>query len=252
LTSLPKIVLITGAGRGIGKAIACELSRHGCTIALHYHQNSHTAAETLNHLAGEGHALFQADLRIASHCKSLTERVKNHYSRLDVLINNAAAFTKNDVFQQTYEQWQAIWEEEISLNLTAPALLSFSAGKMMAKSGGGKIINISSRGAFRGEPDAPQYGASKAGLNSLGQSLAQKLAPQGVYVYTVAPGFIETDMVSELLAGEAGDSIRAQSALNRAGKPDEIARLVRFLALEADPYLTGAIIDINGASYLRN
>jgi len=148
------------------------------------------------------------------------------YKRLDILINNAAIYTKNDIFTQSFEDWQAIWDEEILLNLRAPAMLSFLTGKHMAEAGGGKIINISSRGAFRGEPNAPQYGASKAGLNALGQSLAQKFAPKGVYVYTVASGFIETDMTVSRLSGDVGKAIRAQSPLNRAGTPEEVAELL--------------------------
>ncbi len=252
MTADPKIILITGASRGIGKAIACELSRYDCVLALHYHQNKAAAVETLSMLSGKNHKLFQADLSEKDACKQLTDSVLAHYSRIDVLINNAAVFSKNDLLTQDFDDWHTVWEKEIRLNLIAPALLSFSVGKKMTESGGGKIINISSRGAFRGEPDAPQYGASKAGLNSLGQSLAQKLAHKGVSVYTVAPGFIETDMVSHLLASQEGEAIRQQSPLLRAGKPEEVARLLRFLALEADPYLSGAIIDINGASYLRN
>ncbi|MCH6573537.1 MAG: SDR family oxidoreductase [Proteobacteria bacterium] len=115
-----------------------------------------------------------------------------------------------------------------------------------------KIINISSRGAFRGEPNAPAYGASKAGLNSMSQSLAQALAGSDIMVYAIAPGFVETEMAFALLDGPDGDAIRAQSPLGRAAKPAEIANTIAFLAGPDTDYLTGTIIDINGASYLRN
>ena len=121
----------------------------------------------------------------------------------------------------------------------------------MIKQGGGKIINISSRGAFRGEPQAPAYGASKAGLNAMSQSLAQALAPHNIYVYIVAPGFIKTDMTEKLLVGKQGEQIKKQSPLGRVGYADEVARTVLFLAGEGTDYLTGSIIDVNGASYLR-
>jgi NAD(P)-dependent dehydrogenase (short-subunit alcohol dehydrogenase family) len=117
---------------------------------------------------------------------------------------------------------------------------------------GGKIVNISSRGAFRGEPDAPAYGASKAALNAFSQSLAVALAPHGIFVGVVAPGFVETDMAAELLAGAGGDAIRRQSPMGRVARPDEIARAVQFLASEGIEFATGAIIDVNGASYLRS
>ena len=125
-------------------------------------------------------------------------------------------------------------------------------GNQMIKNGGGRIINISSRGAFRGEPTAPAYGAAKAGMNSMSQSLAQALAPHNIYVYTIAPGFVQTDMAEDLLQGEQGVRIRAQSPLNRVAQPIEIARTALFLASDECQYMTGCIIDINGASYLRN
>lgn len=117
---------------------------------------------------------------------------------------------------------------------------------------GGRIVNISSRGAFRGEPDSPAYGASKAGLNALGQSLAIALAPFGIAVATVAPGFVETEMVAEHLKPPQGDAIRAQSPFRRVAKPEEIAAAVLYLASPAAEWASGTIVDLNGASYLRS
>jgi NAD(P)-dependent dehydrogenase (short-subunit alcohol dehydrogenase family) len=125
------------------------------------------------------------------------------------------------------------------------------AARPNAAWGRGRIVNISSRGAFRGEPDAPAYGASKAGLNSLSQSMAKALAPQGVYVYCLAPGFVETDMATRLLEGPTGPDILAQHPLGRVSKPDEVAAAAAFCALDAPAAMTGCIIDVNGASYLR-
>jgi len=127
----------------------------------------------------------------------------------------------------------------------------FWAAKRMAARRGGRMINISSRGAFRGEPDTPAYGASKAGLNALSQSLAAALAPQGIFVAVVAPGYVETDMTAKALRGPEGDAIRAQSPLRRVATVEEIARVVLFLATDAPEFMTGAIVDVNGASYLR-
>ena len=114
------------------------------------------------------------------------------------------------------------------------------------------MINISSRGAFRGEPLSPAYGASKAGLNSMSQSLAKALGPHNIFVYVIAPGFVVTDMTTEFLEGPQGDVIRSQSPLNRAARPEEIADTALFLASGETEYLTGCIIDVNGASYLRS
>jgi NAD(P)-dependent dehydrogenase (short-subunit alcohol dehydrogenase family) len=122
---------------------------------------------------------------------------------------------------------------------------------MIAAGRGGRIVNVSSRGAFRGEPDHPAYGASKAGLNAMGQSLAQALAPHGISVATVAPGFVETDMAAEFLDGPRGDAIRAQSPWGRVARPEEVAAAVLFLASPEAEFVSGAILDLNGASYLR-
>ncbi len=130
--------------------------------------------------------------------------------------------------------------------------LAFCAAQQMLRQKSGTIVNITSRGAFRGEPDAPAYGASKAGLNSASQSLAKALAPHGISVFAIAPGWVQTPLAAPFLESTAGDSIRTQSPLNRVGKPEEVAHLVSFLAGGGTEYLTGAIIDMNGASYFRN
>jgi NAD(P)-dependent dehydrogenase (short-subunit alcohol dehydrogenase family) len=121
----------------------------------------------------------------------------------------------------------------------------------MIHQGGGRIVNVSSRGAFRGEPDSPAYGASKAGLNAMSQSLAKYLAPHNIYVMVVAPGWVDTDMATDSLKGPGGQEIRAQSPLGRVATADEVAYTVLFLASEGAEFLTGAVVDVNGASYLR-
>jgi len=121
----------------------------------------------------------------------------------------------------------------------------------MKDRGGGRIVNVSSRGAFRGEPQQPAYGASKAGLNAMSQSIAQKVAKHNIYIGVVAPGFVETDMAAKTLSGPEGDDIRHQSPLERVARPEEVAYAVLFLASEGSEFSTGTIIDVNGASYLR-
>ncbi|MCP5105924.1 MAG: SDR family oxidoreductase, partial [bacterium] len=148
--------------------------------------------------------------------------------------------------------WRENWEQTLAVNLTAPANVCYCAAQYMMKSGGGRIVNVSSRGAFRGEPEAPGYGASKAGLNAMSQSLAQRLARYNIFVGVVAPGFVETEMAEEFLAGPGGDEIRNQSPLGRVARPEEVARAVLFLADEGAEFMTGAILDVNGASYLRS
>jgi len=169
-----------------------------------------------------------------------------------VLVNNAGIFQEHPIFETDYAEWKDAWHRTLNVNLLGPANVIFHMVEHMRENHGGKIINISSRGAFRGEPRAPAYGASKAGLNAMSQSLAKALAPENIFVYVVAPGFVETEMAAELLGGPEGESIRRQSPLNRVADPKEVAGTVVFLASEGTDYLTGAIIDINGASYLRS
>jgi NAD(P)-dependent dehydrogenase (short-subunit alcohol dehydrogenase family) len=244
-------VLVTGASRGIGRAVAIEFAAAGARVAVHYHANESAAHATVAALAGEGHSTHQADVADAAACEALIAGAIDALGGLDVLVNNAGIYELHPVLEVGYPEWRDVWQRTLDTNLVGPANLMFAAARHMTAHGGGKIINISSRGAFRGEPEGPAYGASKAGLNSLSQSLALALAPHGVFVGVVAPGFVATDMAAEHLAGEAGARVLAQSPLNRAAEPPEIARAVTFLARDGIDYLTGCIIDANGASYLR-
>ena len=192
-----------------------------------------------------------ADLSDASCAPDLVERAVAGLGSLDVLVNNAGVFLPHPPLQTTAEDWLGKWRNILAVNLVAPAALCHASARHMATSGGGRIVNIGSRGAFRGEPDCPAYGASKAGLHALSQSLAIALAPSNIQVFAVAPGFVETDMARSLLDGEAGDGIRAQSPMKRVARPEEVAEVVSFLASTDADFMTGGIIDVNGASYLR-
>jgi NAD(P)-dependent dehydrogenase (short-subunit alcohol dehydrogenase family) len=203
-------------------------------------------------LPGAGHRAFAADVTDAAACSALVDAVVEHFGRLDVLVNNAGIYEVRPFQDLTYRDWQATWQHTLNTNLIGPANLCFLAAQVMLKQGGGKLINISSRGAFRGEPDAPAYGASKAGLNQLSQSLAQALAPHNIFVGVVAPGYVRTDMSADILDGPAGESIQRQSPLQRVAEPGEIAEAVLRLAADGMMYATGCILDVNGASYLRS
>lgn len=244
-------VLITGAARGIGRACALAFAAAGARVALHYRSSRSRAEALLKQLPGEGHHAFSADLTDPVACSSLIDAVGAQFGALHVLVNNAGIYEVHRLSELDYAGWQATWKATLAADLTAPANLSFLAAKRMMKQGSGKIINISSRGAFRGEPDAPAYGASKAGLNQLSQSLAWALAPYNVFVGVVAPGFVRTDMTAELLDGPAGEAIRQQSPLGRVATPEEVAQAVLRLAAEGMMAATGCILDVNGASYLR-
>jgi 3-oxoacyl-[acyl-carrier protein] reductase len=246
------VALVTGASRGIGKAIALLLAESGAKVAVHYHQNRAAAEETLALLAGDGHGMYQANQADAAQAGALVGRVIEDMGRIDILVNNAGIFEEHAIAEVSFEEWQEAWQNILQVNLLGPANLSYWVAQHMIEKGGGRIVNVSSRGAFRGEPRAPAYGASKAALNAMSQSLAQALAPFGIFVCVVAPGFVETDMASSTLAGPEGEAIRSQSPLNRVARPEEVARTVVFLASEGTEFLTGCIVDVNGASYLRS
>jgi NAD(P)-dependent dehydrogenase (short-subunit alcohol dehydrogenase family) len=172
--------------------------------------------------------------------------------RLDVLVNNAGVFLAHPPLSSSYDDWQTAWQRTLATNLTGAANATFCAVPHLRAAGGGAVVNVSSRGAFRGEPGCPAYGASKAGLNAFGQSMALALAPHGITVGTVAPGFVQTEMAREVLDGPGGDAVRAQSPFGRVARPEEVAAAVVWLASPEARFASGTIIDVNGASYLRS
>jgi NAD(P)-dependent dehydrogenase (short-subunit alcohol dehydrogenase family) len=167
-----------------------------------------------------------------------------------VLVNNAGIYLGHPITEVSYQQWQDAWQQTLSVNLIGAANVTWCAVQHM-KDTGGRIVNVTSRGAFRGEPRHPAYGASKAGLNAFGQSMARALAPLGISVAMVAPGYVETDMAAADLNSPRGAEIRAQSPFNRVATPEEIAAAVVYLASDAAEWASGTILDLNGASYLR-
>jgi NAD(P)-dependent dehydrogenase (short-subunit alcohol dehydrogenase family) len=245
-------VLVTGGSRGIGKAISHALAEAGARVVMHYNKNLVAAEETLSEMKGKDHMLIQADLADPDAVFEMAEKITADVGHIDILVNNAGIYEEADMLELSYEEFREYFSNTMNTNLIGVANLSFLLAREMVRHGGGKIINISSRGAFRGEPFALPYGAAKAGMNSLGQSMAVALASKKVYIYTIAPGFVETDMTTHILDGPRGDAIKNQSPLHRVAQPDEIASAVVYLAAEGSGYMTGCIIDINGASYLRS
>ncbi|GII58712.1 3-ketoacyl-ACP reductase [Planotetraspora thailandica] len=242
--------MITGASRGIGRAIATAFAAEGDRVVIH-HRSSPELAEALRaELPGDGHAVVQADLADPDEVRLMVDAAAEALGGIDVLVNNAGIFLAHPIMDVSYEEWQAAWHQTLGVNLLGAANATWCAVRHMGR--GGRIVNVSSRGAFRGEPDSPAYGASKAGMNALGQSLAIALAPRGITVGTVAPGFVETDMTNEHLKAPRGDAIRAQSPFGRIAMPEEIAAAVLYLASPEAEWASGTIIDLNGASYLRS
>lgn len=247
-----KVVLVTGASRGIGRAIAQRFAAYGARVAVHYHRDREAAEQTRLSLSGGSHQIFQADVGQAEAAEQLVTSVVRHMGKINVVVNNAAINEWQPILRIDYGQWRDVWQRTLDTNVTGPANVTFHAARHMVEQGGGHIVNISSRGAFRGAPKSPAYAASKAALNAMSQSLAQALAPHNVFVYVVAPGFVATDMSASILASPRGEAIRQQSPLNRVGRPEEVASIVVFLASGEADFATGTIVDVNGASYLRS
>ena len=244
-------MLVTGASRGIGRAIALAFAQRGDRVAVHHRDSAGLAREVLAALPGRGHAIVRADLADPEAVRQMVDRAAGDLGGLDVLVNNAGIYHWHPITEVSYDQWQDAWRDTLAVNLTGAANVTWCAVQHMRETGG-RIVNVSSRGAFRGEPRHPAYGASKAGLNAFGQSMARALAPYGISVATVAPGYVLTDMAAGDLNSSQGDEIRAQSPFNRVATPEEVAAAVVYLASAQAEWASGAILDLNGASYLRS
>jgi NAD(P)-dependent dehydrogenase (short-subunit alcohol dehydrogenase family) len=225
------------------------LASRGATVALHYQSDRAGAESAKRAMKGDGHILIQADLGDPK----AVERLWNEalaLKRIDAVVNNSGIFPNHPTLTTDYADWVAAWQQTLAVNLVGAAHLSYFAARAMAsQQGGGRIVNISSRAAFRGELTAPAYAASKAGMNAFTQSLAKALAPNGVYTFVVAPGWVATERVAESVKDKA---VLADQPLGRVATPDEIAQVVTFCALDAPASMTGGILDVNGASYLRS
>jgi 3-oxoacyl-[acyl-carrier protein] reductase len=247
-----RAVLVTGSSRGIGRAIAHAFAERGDRVAVHWGRSRDLADRVLGELPGSGHVLVQADMADPAAVGAMVDRAADDLGGLDVLVNNAGVFSAHPPLSTSYDEWQAAWSRTLSVNLLGAANATFRAVPHLLAAGGGSVVNVTSRGAFRGEPDTPAYGASKAGLNSFAQSMALALAPHGISVTCVAPGFVQTEMARDILDGERGDAVRAQSPFGRVARPEEVASAVLWLASPEARFSSGTIVDVNGASYLRS
>ena len=243
-------MLVTGASRGIGAAIARSFAADGDRVAVHYGRNRELAEAVVASLPGEGHVAVGADLADPAAVRAMVEEAAAALGSIDVLVNNAGIYDPpHPIRDTTYEEWQEAWDTTLAANLTGAANVTWCAVRHMER--GGRIVMVASRGAFRGEPNHPAYGASKAGMISLAQSLARSLGPEGIAVSAVAPGFVETDMAADALAGPDGDRLRADSPFGKVSQPEDVAAAVRYLASPEAEMASGSVIDVNGASFLR-
>jgi 3-oxoacyl-[acyl-carrier protein] reductase len=249
IAAMSRAILVTGASRGIGAAAARAFAERGDRVAVHYGASRDSAEEVLAGLPGEGHAVVGADLADPDAVLAMVDAAASALDGIDVLVNNAGVFEHHPITETTYDEWQRGWQQTLGVNLVGAANVTWCAVQHMA--GGGHIVNVASRGAFRGEPKAPAYGASKAGIIAFGQSLARALGPVGIAVTSVAPGFTETDMAAEELVGEKGEARRAESPLGRVATPEEVAAAIVYLASPEAVMASGTVLDVNGASFLR-
>ncbi|MEV2225658.1 SDR family oxidoreductase [Nocardia vinacea] len=241
-------VLVTGASRGIGRAIAVAFAEGGDRVAVHYSSGRADAEETLRRLPGDGHVLVDGDIGSPEAAEAIVAAAVEGLGTVHVLVNNAAVNLPHPLAKTSYADWQQVWRKTMDINLFGTANVSYCAARhMIDNEVPGRIINLGSRGAFRGEPDYPAYGATKAAVHALGQSLAVYLAPYGIAVASVAPGFVATERV----ASRVTDEVRAQSPFDRVAQPEEIASAVRYLASPEATWSSGAVLNVNGASYLH-
>jgi 3-oxoacyl-[acyl-carrier protein] reductase len=231
-------ILLTGASRGIGAAAFKLLTESGHEVAGH---------STLG-----GYALLAADLADPGAATQLwDEAIERFRGRIDVLVNNAGIYEAAPIGMNDAE-WPAQWYRTLQVNLIASAELARRAVDHFSAKGGGRIINVSSRAAFRGDsPDHWHYAASKAGIIAMTRTIARAYAAQNILAFAVAPGFTVSEMTEEYLAGRGGAAIVADIPLGRVTSTDEVAEAIRWLATEAPAAATGSVIDLNGASYVR-
>jgi NAD(P)-dependent dehydrogenase (short-subunit alcohol dehydrogenase family) len=245
-----RTALVTGASGGIGRAIAEAYAQRGMRVAVHYHASEAAARETLARLEGGGHPLVQADVADPEQVRRMVAETAETFGRLDVLVNNAGIFENTPFDTPDFAEWQAGWKRTLDTNLMGAVHATYCALPTMKAQGGGKVINVASRSAFRAETDAPAYAVSKAGMVNLTRCLARAEAKNGILSYCIAPGWVETAMARPGMEPIAAE-ILAQIPLGRIATVEDVAGVALFLASDAANYLTGVTIDVNGGSYLH-
>ncbi len=246
-----KTVLVTGGSRGIGAAIARAIGAAGGEVIVHCARNRDAAEAVRRDIGGERCHIVEADLTARDAVERLWPEALAIAPGLNVLINNAGIFVDAPV-DAPLEQWRAAWTKVIQVNLLAPADLCRDAINHFRTIGGGRIINVASRAAFRGEaPDEMPYGASKGALVTLTKTIARGFAADGVLAFCIAPGFTDTEMVTGAMDPQAIAEATSDIPLGEMAHPQEIGALAAFLCDDRVRHMTGATFDVNGASYVR-
>jgi NAD(P)-dependent dehydrogenase (short-subunit alcohol dehydrogenase family) len=245
-----RVVLITGASRGIGRETALRMGEAGARVIVNHRRSAREADEVVAQIGDSRAQAVQADVANPADVGRLVTRAIDTFGRLDIVVNNAARYAENRFDTDDYEAWNEGWRQTFELNVFGAANVAFMAMRWMRANGGGKVINVASRAAFRGETEFADYGASKAALVNLTRSIARACAKDNIVASCVAPGFIETAMAKPLLDHQR-DAIVSQIPLGRVGSPDDVAAVILFLASPMADYLNGVTIDINGGSWFH-
>lgn len=240
--------LVTGASRGIGKSIAEGLAAAGASVAVHFNTNRE-AAEQLARRIGNNSKAFQADLASTESCQLLFDDVVAEFGQIHVLVNNAGIFLMSPLKGKS---WLDDWNKTMDVNLRATALLSKRAIEHFQKKGGGRIINIASRAAFRGDnPEHLAYASSKGGMVALTKSIARGFGKDNIAAFLIAPGWVKTDMNKETIERFGEKMITKDLALNKLTEPKDLAPIIVLLASGLADHATGTTIDINAGSYVH-
>jgi len=244
-----RTALVTGASGGIGAAIAGALARSGFRIAVHYNSNGDKAKETVERLSGSDHIAVKGDLSNPADVKSCVDTVLADFGRLDLLVNNSGIFEPTPFHTESYDDWIKGWQRTLDTNLMSAVNATYCVLDVMRRQGGGKVINIASRSAFRAETEAPAYAVSKAGMVNLTRCLARAEAHNNILSYCIAPGWVETAMAREGNEAMAAE-ILSQIPLGRITSVEDVASVAAFLASSGADYLTGITIPVAGGSWM--
>ncbi len=245
-----KIALVTGASRGIGRETARQLAAAGARVAINYHRSDADAKQLARELGDDAAMVVGANVADGGEVSAMIDAVLERFGRIDIVVNNAATFEINPFDGDDYDAWQRGWRKTFEVNVFGAANVAYLAMRTMRKHGGGKIINVASRAAFRGETEFADYGASKAALVNLTRSIARGCAHDNIVASCVAPGFIETEMARGELERHREEILR-QIPLRRVGTVEDVAATILFLASPLADYLNGVTIDINGGSWFH-
>ncbi len=241
--------LVTGGTRGIGAATVRTLHAAGAAVTFTYVASDHAAAALVSEI-GDRVAAIKCDVADYDGLPHVVDRCVARFGRLDTLVNNAGIFAENRFGGDDYAAWRRGWERTFAVNTFGPAHLAWLAMRPMRERGGGRIVNVTSRAAHRGELIFADYGASKAALTNLTKSIARSCARDGILAFTIAPGFVETDMAtSELEARRA--EIEGEIPSGRIARPQDVANAIAFCASPLADHLNGSTLDVNGGSYIR-